>query len=154
MANETDTISVGRSPVAAGTLARELRRGSNWAQLLRFGAVGASGYAVNLAIFWVGLRAKLDYRAAATAAFAVALVNNFAWNRLWTFRDAPGRVHGQALRFVVVSGAAFVVSLAVLAVLVRDAGFPKLPAQALAIVLVTPLSFLANKMWSFRTSRA
>src|SRR4051794_32040994 len=115
MANETDTISVGRSPVAAGTLARELRRGSNWAQLLRFGAGGASGYAVNLAIFGVGLRAKLDYRAAATAAFAVALANNFAWNRLWTFRDAPGRVHGQALRFVVVSGAAFVVSLAVLA---------------------------------------
>jgi len=121
---------------------------------MRFGAVGASGYLVNLAVFWLAINAKVEYRAAAAAAFAVALVNNFAWNRLWTFRDTPGRIHGQALRFVVVSGAAFLVSLAVLSVLVRDAGVPTLPAQAVAILAVTPMSFLANKLWSFRTSRA
>ena len=141
---------------AAGSLAlllREVGRASNWAQLMRFGAVGGSGYVVNLAVYWLALNAQVEYRAAATAAFAVALVNNFAWNRVWTFRDSPGRLGGQAFRFVVVSTAAFVVSLAVLSVLVRDAGAPKVLAQAAAIVAVTPLSFLANKLWSFRTSR-
>ena len=154
MPHEPESMSVARViSTGPGTLlARELRRASNWAQLMRFAAVGASGYVVNLAVFWLGVNAKLDYRAAATVAFAVALVNNFAWNRLWTFREAPGRLHGQAFRFVVVSGTAFVVSLAVLSVLVRDAGAPKLFAQALAIVAVTPVSFLANKLWSFRTS--
>ena len=121
---------------------------------MRFATVGLSGYVVNLAVYWAALNAQIEYRAAATLAFAVALVNNFAWNRLWTFRDSPGRLGDQAFRFVVVSGAAFVVSLALLSVLVRDAGAPKLLAQAAAIVAVTPLSFLANKFWSFRTSPA
>src|SRR3954464_9790108 len=140
----------------AGSLAallREVRRGSHWAQLMRFSTVGASGYFVNLAVYWLALNAKVEYRAAPPAAFAVALVNNFAWNRAWTFRDSPGRMGGQAFRFVVVSTAAFVLALAVLSVLVRDVGISKLLAQAAAIVAVTQLSFLANKLWSFRTSR-
>jgi putative flippase GtrA len=37
-------------------------------------------------------------------------------------------------------------------VLVRDAHAAKLLAQAIALLAVTPLSFLANKLWSFRTS--
>lgn len=142
---------VSRSETVAAT--RELGRASHWAQLARFGAVGASGYAVNLAVYSLALGASVEYRAAATAAFAVALVNNFAWNRLWTFRDATGRAGPQACRFVLVSGAAFIVSLALLSLLVRDAGVPKLIGQAVAIVAVTPLSFLANKLWSFRTSQ-
>jgi putative flippase GtrA len=156
MARDTETLAVDQptsTTAAPLLLLRELRRASNWAQLIRFAAVGTSGYAINLAIFSLALDAKLDYRAAAATAFVVALVNNFAWNRAWTFRDAPGRLHGQALRFVVVSGLAFLVSLAVLSVLVRDAHVPKLLAQAVALLAVTPLSFLANKLWSFRASQ-
>jgi putative flippase GtrA len=29
-------------------------------------------------------------------------------------------------------------------------GLGEVPAQALAIVLVTPLNFIGNKLWSFR----
>jgi dolichol-phosphate mannosyltransferase len=154
MTRETETLAA-RAPVettAAPVLRNGLRRASNWAQLIRFAAVGTSGYLVNLAIFSIALDANLDYRAAAATAFVVALVNNFVWNRVWTFRDAPGRVHRQAVRFVLVSTAAFLVSLAILAVLVRDAHAAKLLAQAIALLAVTPLSFLANKLWSFRTS--
>ena len=154
MADEGSSASLSQAQPAAGSLVlRELRRASNWAQLVRFGLVGASGYVVNLAVFWLALGAKLDYRAAAAVAFVVALVNNFVWNRLWTFRDAPGRLEGQAFRFVLVSTGAFLVSLAMLSVLVRDAGVPELTAQAAALAAVTPLSFLANKLWSFRASR-
>jgi dolichol-phosphate mannosyltransferase len=153
MSRDTETVAVTTDPTSAPVLLlRGLRRASNWAQLLRFAAVGTSGYVVNLAIFVLALDAKLDYREAAATAFGVALVNNFVWNRAWTFRDAPGRLHGQAFRFVVVSGSAFLVSLAVLSVLVRDAHVAKLLAQAVALLAVTPLSFLANKLWSFRTS--
>ena len=126
-----------------------VRRDSNWVQLVRFAAVGMSGYVVNLAVFWLAVSAKVEFRAAATAAFAVALVNNFVWNRLWTFRDAPGRIHGQALRFLLVSGAAFLASLALLTVFVRDLQAPALLAQVLAVLAVAPISFLANRLWSF-----
>jgi putative flippase GtrA len=38
----------------------------------------------------------------------------------------------------------------VLHVLVAYAGLGKLSAQAVAIVVVTPLNFVGNKLWSFR----
>ena len=51
--------------------------------------------------------------------------------------------------FLVVSLAALAANLGVLAALV-ELGVPEVPAQAIAIVVVTPLSFLGNKLWSFR----
>ena len=122
-----------------------------WLQLLRFAVVGASGYVVNLAVFTLALHgAGADYRVAAVAAFGVAVSNNFLWNRRWTFPGAGAPAHRQAVRFLVVSGAAFLVGLLVLTLLVEAVGVAELPAQAASIVAVTPLSFLANKLWSFR----
>jgi putative flippase GtrA len=131
------------------SLRRELRRAFHWLQLARFAAVGASGYVINLAVFATAIAARVDYRVAATAAFCIALLNNFAWNRLWTFRGARGSTRAQAARFVVVSVVAFLLSLIVLDSLVR-LGAPQLPSQAAAVLVVTPVSFLANKLWSFR----
>ena len=125
-----------------------MRRRHNWYQFVRFGVVGASGYIVNLAIYAVLLELGLHYRGAATGAWVGAVLNNFWWNRHWTF-DARDRHAGfQAARFFVVSFVAFVVSLGVLTLLV-EAGVAKLPAQALAIIAVTPLNFVGNKLWSF-----
>ncbi len=128
-----------------------LRRSANWLQLVRFATVGASGYVVNLAVFAVLVHeVGMDYRAAATGAFVVALANNFVWNRAWTFRARGGRAAFQASRFCVVSVVAFVFNLVVLYVLVSGLQAPKVPAQALAIAAATPLSFLGNKLWSFQ----
>ncbi len=127
-----------------------LRRQGNWIQLAKFCAVGASGYAVNLIVYTTLVHAAgLNYIAAAVCSFAVAVANNYAWNRLWTFRRERGHVALQGAKFLVVSLAALGANVAVLALLV-ELGLPKVPAQATAIVLVTPLSFLGNKLWSFR----
>ncbi|MGH2901524.1 MAG: GtrA family protein [Solirubrobacteraceae bacterium] len=129
-----------------------LRKPSNWIQLVRFGAVGASGYVVNLAVFAALVHgASVDYKLAAVAAFAVALSNNFVWNRLWTFAGADGHVGFQAARFCVVSLVAFGFNLAVLYALVEGLGVSEVPAQAVAIAAATPLNFIGNKLWSFRT---
>jgi len=129
-----------------------VRRRDAWLQLLRFGVVGVSGYVVNLAVFALALNSGgMSYLLAATVAFLAAVSNNFLWNRRWTFkRDEHHRpVHHQAARFLTVSVVAFLVGLGLLAALVEGAGMPEVPAQAVAIVAVTPLSFLANKLWSF-----
>jgi putative flippase GtrA len=127
-----------------------LRRPANWLQLAKFCTVGASGYAVNLGVYSALVHlAGVHYLLAAVCSFAVAVTNNYAWNRLWTFRGQRGRVVVQGARFLVVSLAALGANVAVLAILVT-VGLAKVPAQALAIVLVTPLSFLCNKLWSFR----
>jgi dolichol-phosphate mannosyltransferase len=134
----------------AGRARLGARRPANWVQLLQFCIVGLTGYAVNLAVY-TGLVHGLEanYLLAAVISFAVAVTNNYAWNRLWTFRRKRGHIVFQGARFLVVSLAALAANLAVLAVFVA-LGVPKVPAQAAAIVLVTPLSFLGNKLWSFR----
>jgi putative flippase GtrA len=127
-----------------------LSRPHNWVQLAKFCAVGAVGYAVNLAVYTALLRgAGVHYIVAALCSFLVAVTNNYAWNRIWTFRGERGHFAYQGLRFFVVSVVALGANLLVLHLLVVG-GLAKLPAQAIAIVVVTPLNFLGNKLWSFR----
>ncbi len=129
-----------------------LRVGDNWFQLIRFAVVGGSGFVVNLTVFWLLVHpGGQDYRLANIAAYLVAVTNNFAWNRRWTFRhDAAGGHAGfQAVRFFIVSFAAQLASLIVLEALVVIADTPKLGAQAVAVLAATPLNFLGNKLWSF-----
>ena len=129
---------------------RALRAPHNWVQLAKFSAVGATGYVVNLAVYTALLKgAGLHYAVAATCSFVVAVTNNYVWNRVWTFRRQRGHVYYQGLRFLVVSLVALGANLAILHGLIV-AGIGKIPAQAIAIVLVTPLNFVGNKLWSFR----
>jgi putative flippase GtrA len=136
--------------VAGGRAGAALRRPHNWWQLAKFCTVGASGYVVNLAVFSaLVLWADWHHLPAATASFLVAVTNNYTWNRLWTFRGQRGHVAYQGIRFLVVAVCALAANLAILELLVW-AGAPKIPAQATAIILVTPLNFIGNKLWSFR----
>ena len=127
-----------------------LRRPHNWIQLIKFFTVGGSGYVVNLVTFWLAENQfGFHYLAAATLAFVVAVFNNFWWNRHWTFGARGGHAGFQAARFFAVSVVAFVFAAGVLELLVTNTSLPKLAAQAISIVVATPLNFVGNKMWSF-----
>ena len=127
-----------------------LGRRANWLQLAKFCAVGASGYVVNLVVYSLLVEGLgFHYLLAATCSFVVAVANNYTWNRHWTFRGDRGHLAYQGLRFLVVSAFALAANLVILHTLVR-LGLHELPAQAIAIVLVTPLNFVGNKIWSFR----
>jgi putative flippase GtrA len=56
----------------------------------------------------------------------------------------------QGLRFFIVSLVAFGVNQLWLVVFIDWLDWRKVLSQAIAIVLVTPLNFLGNKLWSFR----
>jgi putative flippase GtrA len=119
-------------------------------QLAEFSAVGASGYVINLAVYTALLRgAGFHYVAAATCSFLVAVSNNYLWNRLWTFKAQRGHVGWQGLRFLVVALVAYAANLVVLSGLIA-LGLDEVLSQAIAVVLVTPLNFVGNKLWSFR----
>ena len=126
-----------------------LRARRNWEQLGQFCAVGAVGYVINLAVYTALLHAGLHYLLAATLSFLVAVANNYWLNRHWTFRDRRAGVAVQGMRFFLISVASLGANLLVLHVLIT-LGLGKLVGQAIAIVLVTPLNFVGNKLWSFR----
>jgi putative flippase GtrA len=153
VAIRSDTVT-GRASAISDAAGEALRRPANWFQLAKFCIVGTSGYVVNLAVFatlihWAGMH----YIPAAVCSFLVAVTNNYTWNRLWTFRHQRGHIAYQGLRFLVVSTIALAANLVFLAILVAI-GMPKIPAQAIAIALVTPWNFVANKLWSFRRQPA
>ena len=128
-----------------------VRKTHNWLQLVRFAAVGASGYVVNLAVFAACVHAlAINYKLAAVLAFVVSVVNNFWWNRHWTFSAKQEHPIQQGARFFAVSLVAFGFTYVVLVSLVSGAGMAKLVAQAIAIAAGTPLSFVGQKLWSFR----
>jgi putative flippase GtrA len=127
-----------------------MRQGHNWLQLRRFGAVGATGYFVNLAVFAACVHLLgIDYHLSAVIAWAVSVLNNFVLNRHWTFDAKEQHPVRQAVRFFLVSLVAFGFTYVVLVGLV-DAGLMKVAAQAIAIAAGMPLSFIGQKLWSFR----
>ena len=147
------TVESSQVPIDAGISVARVRAGlrkrKNWEQLAKFCAVGATGYLVNLAVYAFLLDVVgFHYLSAAVGSFLVAVTNNYLWNRLWTFRAQRGAVAYQGMRFFVVSTAALLANLAVLEALVTI-GFGEFVAQAIAIVLVTPVNFVGNKLWSF-----
>jgi dolichol-phosphate mannosyltransferase len=138
------------SPVeTAKRIGRGTRNPDNWVQLVQFGAVGISGYFVNLAVFAL-LTALLDFHhiPAAIGAFCVAVTNNFWWNRHWTFDARQGHAGFQAARFFTVSVLALGINLIALEALIR-ADVAELASQAIAVAFAMPFNFIGNKLWTF-----
>ena len=138
------------SDLPRGRVDAALRSRANWEQLVKFCVVGAIGYVVNLVVYVLLLKgAGFHYMPAAIGSFLVAVANNYMLNRIWTFRATRGHVGAQGWRFLVVSTASLLANLALLHLMVT-AGVGEIIGQAVAIILVTPLNFIGNKLWSFR----
>src|SRR5918998_2161805 len=110
------------------------------------------------------------YHAFSTVAFLIANLWNFQLNRAWTFRSAK---HSGWLReylpFLTVGLLAQVVGLGILTLLMHPHSPLALPptifddstgfrtrlywAQLITIAVVTPLSFVLNKLWTFSAVR-
>ena len=147
-------LTIPSQPVIEGTgrsrAHAALRTRRTGCSSAKFCVVGAVGYADQPR---ASTRAADSRRrplpAAATCSFLVAVTSNYMLNRYWTFHDRRA-----GSRF---AGYAFLRRLARLAR--RESARPPpadharagpAPAQAIAIVLVTPLNFIGNKLWSFR----
>jgi putative flippase GtrA len=126
-----------------------IRSHHNWLELIRFCVVGGSGYVINVGLFTIAYK-HMAYPIAFVLAFIVAATNNFIWNRVWTFKVEHGVPHVQYARFLAVSVLALAIDLIALTFLVEVVGMHKTVAAAIAIVVATPISFLGNKLWSFR----
>jgi putative flippase GtrA len=155
----------------------------NWGLLFRFGVVGASGVVVNLAVLSLAQLAGphsqdivLDlpasdfnvrwYHLYVTLAFFVANLWNFQLNRGWTFGSSG---HAPWIREYIPFVAVGLISLALnlgIVTLLMNANSPlELPsslgdyearvrwANLIAIAVITPLSFVFNKLWTFRAVR-
>ena len=139
---------------------------------LKFGIVGASGTVVNLAVLYLGHEYifhaiesayKKPYFSLALA-ISVATVNNFTWNRLWTWAD---RVRATELtgadtqadapkssilkefgQYAAASG--FGSALQYGLTLLLSGSMDYRLANLVAILIASVSNFLANDRWTFR----
>jgi putative flippase GtrA len=143
--------AVSRARNAYERCAYEVRHPENHKQLVRFLCVGASGYIINLVLFSlllkvVGVPDKLAFVLAAL----LAATSNFFWNRHWTFDAKQHHPAWQAVRFYVVSVFVLLFATGIYAVLLDIGLNKKIVADGIAWIIATPLSFVAQKLWSFK----
>lgn len=120
-----------------------------WVLLGQFCLVGLAGFGVNLAVYALAVGTEhATPMLAAVVAFCAAVLHNYVANRYWTFRQHRAGFALQGARFLVVSLATLGLNLLILQALLGTLG--EIPAQAIAVCCATPVSFLGNKLWSFR----
>jgi len=147
-----ETLAQPTSPRPSALRIARIRHAdrSAWIQLLKFCIVGASGYVVNLVVYYALIHgAGAHYLVASVVAFLVAWLNNFVLNRQWTFPRVGTSPVRQAAKYLIVSVIGLMVNLGILWALVH-AGTDTLLAQAIAIAAVTPLTFVLTRSWAFR----
>lgn len=122
---------------------------------LKFNAVGVLGIGVQLAALqlFAGLL-HWNYLVATAAAVETAVLHNFFWHVVWTWRGEPQPLAGRLLRFHLGNG---LVSLAANVGLMRlFAGvlrMPLLPANMICIGLAALANFAVSEWWVFAPRR-
>lgn len=119
-------------------------------QFVKFGVVGVSNTLIFFLVYTLLLKVfGIWYVAASGIGFAVGAINGFLWNRRWTFRGHVGDAL-TPVRWFVVQTSGLLVNLGLVYLLVDGAGLGELIGQAVTIVIVTLLTFSANRAWTFK----
>lgn len=119
----------------------------------KFVCVGLVGTTFALALFALLHELGIDYRVSAALGIGISFAANFFVNRRWTFAAHDAPLAPQAMRFATVATFATLVNVAAVHFLHERAHVAALPADAIAVVAATPLSYLGNRWWTFAPSR-
>lgn len=125
-------------------------------QFLKFAVVGASGAVVSFIIFHVLVHFGLDLTLAFSIGFIAGGVNNYWWNRRWTFRST-GHAGKELVQFLTVSAMALALGIVITKLL--DSRLPPFHLRNSLIWLCgtvggTFVNFFVNKYWTFRHTHA
>ena len=120
---------------------------------IKFCLVGATGVAVNLAVFYGLLASGANPFVASPVAVELSILSNFVLNNAWTFRDRPKSAHIgiRGVKFNLISLASLAVTFGTFVSLSRF--LPKLSLeldQLAAILPTTAINYFLNSYWTFK----
>jgi len=149
-----------RSSRQISTLRRQ--RHLPFSRFLRFGLVGFSGVLIDMAVLYLlSDPSTLAWGLARSKVLAaeVAILNNFLWNDLWTFRDISKQQKGwrprikRLLKFNTVCLIGLVLSVLLLHLFSNQLHLNRYLANLLAIAAVTLWNFWINLKLSWRVTQ-
>jgi dolichol-phosphate mannosyltransferase len=131
-------------------------------RFLKFGLVGFSGVFVDMTIFYLLSDASTlgwGLTRSKVIAAEVAVLNNFLWNDLWTFRDLADQQSGwrklikRFVKFNLICLMGIGLNLLILNLLYNYFGVNKYVANLIAIAIVTIWNFWFNLKLSWRVTQ-
>lgn len=123
-------------------------------QLIRYGMAAGCGYLLAVAMYSGELSIGIAPYLGLGVAFVANGLFNFALIRVWVFPSSGGSLRSDLGRFCVVAAVSFVVNYAAFAVLFSLVGIAADTSQRLGILIAAPVTFIGNRIWSFRARRA
>ncbi len=123
-------------------------------RLVKFILVGASGICVNEGVLYLLTEyAGMFYLLSSVFATQSAILNNFTWNHLWTFRDR--RTNNESIlirlgKFELVSIGGNLTNILVLYLAVSFLGMHYLAANLIGIAAGFAVNFVGNNIWTWR----
>jgi dolichol-phosphate mannosyltransferase len=133
--------------------------GSAFVRFLKFGLVGGSGVVVDMLVFFALADRRTLYLPVSIAkavAAEVAILNNFAWNDQWTFRDLAARHPGwwarglRFMRFNSICLAGILLNVLLLNAQIQLLHVNMYAANLVAIFLVSLWNFVLNLKFGWR----
>jgi dolichol-phosphate mannosyltransferase len=116
---------------------------------IKFNVIGVLGFVLQAGSLFVLTHGthRLSYLTATVLAVELAVLNNFVWHQLWTWRDRPSTRSGETLRrlakFNVTNGLVSIFgNLVFMSVLVGRLGVAIVLANLISVVACSLLNFL------------
>ncbi|MBM2822847.1 MAG: GtrA family protein [Thermoleophilia bacterium] len=119
-------------------------------QPAKFLVVGIGGFVLNVCAFTALFGLGAWYLAASVFAYLLSNAAMYVGNRYFTFRLSHDGFVGAYLRYLAVGGVVAGLTVVLLAGFVEGLGMDARSAQALALSLLVPISFVLSKRFAFQ----
>jgi len=135
---------------------KEFISSEHFIRIFKFGVVGGSGFFVNMFFLWLFTEIfGLFYIISSVLAIFWAMINNFVWNDIWTWRGRgePGikPFFIRLLKFCLVASlAGYVGNLGILWILTHFFGLHYMISNVFGIAVGTLVNYFLNNYWTFK----
>jgi dolichyl-phosphate beta-glucosyltransferase len=117
---------------------------------IKYCIVGVSGTIIDILSLYILIEfVNLELIPATITAFTLAVINNFIWNKIWTFQNKSKKYHKQFIKFLLVSYIGLLLTVTFMHFFVNVLKIWYIYAKILTSLIVLIWNFFANKHWTF-----
>ncbi len=118
-------------------------------QIIRFGLVGVLNTVITQGlIFLLQNFAGVHYVASNVVGYAAGITNSYICNRIWVFKSR-GSIRTETMKFLVVTGACYLLQLGFLVILKEGFNVGKNAAQLISMVFYSCLNFVGQRTFTY-----
>lgn len=119
-------------------------------KFLKFGIVGFSGLIVDFSFTWLCKeKFRINKYVSNSIGFVLGVINNFYWNKNYTFNDYDSEYGIQFFRFLLVAIVGFLLNNVLLYILQKKTPLNFYVSKAIVTIVVFFWNFCANSLYTF-----